>query len=91
MEGRKLLTDICRGEGLPYCCVTTGSHQLHTTKTDKKSRNPCWNECFELLVKKGKKKLEVTVMARDKDGDEFLGSKYSYQYTLEIILEMAPL
>ncbi len=41
----------------------------------KRTKNPIWNEFFELLVKNNRdKKVEVTVMARDVvNGDDFLG------------------
>ena len=55
--------------------VTTGPHEVFTSNTVKKSKNPVWNEFFELLVKKNReKKLEISVMGKDAvNGDDFLG------------------
>lgn len=62
------------GHGL-YCIISTTSDELFTTKAVRKSRAPIWNEFFELLILKNKKKkLELTVMARETGrGDELLG------------------
>jgi len=75
LEGKKLQLDNMGAHSSPYCILSTGPHEVFTTKAVKRSKNPVWNEFFELLVKKQReKKLEVTVMARDTvNGDDFLG------------------
>ena len=68
--------DLIGPTAAPYILISTGPHEVFTTKTVKKSKSPQWNEFFELLVKKNlKKTMEVTVMARDiKNGrDDFIG------------------
>jgi len=75
LEARKLLTEHMGARSVPYCILSTGAHEVFTTKTAKRCRHPIWNEFFELLVKKQlDRKMELTVMARDTvNGDDFLG------------------
>lgn len=72
---------------MPYCILSTGPHEVFTTGCAKHVRNPLWNEFFELLVKKQRDKiLEVSVMARDNEGDVFLGSKRTIQKSVTNVI-----
>lgn len=75
IEGRKLLQEFIGVHATPYCILSTGPHEVFTTRNVKRSKAPQWNEFFELLVKKKCEGLEVTVMARDTVNarDDFLG------------------
>eukprot|EP01117_Protostelium_nocturnum_P018834 TRINITY_DN7959_c0_g1_i1.p1 TRINITY_DN7959_c0_g1~~TRINITY_DN7959_c0_g1_i1.p1 ORF type:complete len:739 (-),score=199.32 TRINITY_DN7959_c0_g1_i1:66-2282(-) len=76
LEARKLTGELMPPQSMPYCVLSTGPHEVFTTNSVKRSKNPTWNEFFEFLVLKNREKkvLEITVLARDSGhGDHFLG------------------
>jgi len=76
VQGKKFQFEFMGVDATPYIIVSTGPHEVFTTKNVKRSKTPVWNEFFELLVKKQReKKMEVTVMARDmvNERDVFIG------------------